>query len=145
MTKNDLTPTWWKEILYIVRHTGSGVINTIVGFIVIFSAMGLGFSPVASNVAGYSVGFIFGFVLSKKFVFRSNGHFVAESIRYLIAFVVSFLFNLLVLRLALNYLNFHVIASQIVAAVSYTVLMYILMRLFVFSITKTDNNKTLDV
>lgn len=136
MTKNDLTPTWWKELLYIVRHTGSGVINTIVGFIVIFSAMGLGFSPVASNVAGYSVGFIFGFVLSKKFVFRSNGHFVIESIRYLIAFVISFLFNLLVLQLTLMYLHFHVVPSQITASVAYTLLMYILTRLFVFNTTR---------
>ena len=108
------------------------MVNTIVGFIVIFSAMALGFSPVVSNITGYAVGFILGFVLSKKFVFRSNGHFVTESIRYLIAFIISFLFNLLVLRVALTYLNLHAVTSQIAAAVSYTILMYIMIRLFVF-------------
>jgi putative flippase GtrA len=125
---------WRKEAAYLTRYAGSGVINTIVGFIVIFSAMALGVSPLISNVAGYAVGFVLGFVLSKKFVFRSNGHFVAESVRYLLAFVISFLFNLLILRLALSYIN--AVVSQVVAAASYTLLMYILTRLFVFKIKK---------
>jgi putative flippase GtrA len=137
MKKNKLASDCWNEAGYISRYTGSGVINTIVGFIVIFSAMAVGFSPMISNIAGYAVGFILGFVLSKKFVFRSNGHFVMESIRYLIAFVVSFLFNLLVLRISLTYFQLHAIPSQIVAAVCYTLLMYILTRIFVFGIVKT--------
>jgi putative flippase GtrA len=126
------TSDWRKEATYFTRYAGSGVINTIVGFFVIFSAMAVGVSPMTSNVAGYAVGFILGFVLSKKFVFRSDGHFVAESIRYLIAYIISFLFNLLVLRLAINYFNFHVVVSQVAAAASYTLLMYILTRVFVF-------------
>jgi putative flippase GtrA len=132
MIKNNLTFDWWKEIMYLVRHAGSGVVNTIVGFIVIFFAMSLGFSPIISNVAGYGVGFILGFVISKKFVFRSNGHFVTESIRYLIAFALSFAFNLLVLHFALAY-SIHAMLSQVIAAVAYTLLMYTLMRLFVFN------------
>lgn len=138
MIKSNPSLDWWKEATYLVRYAGSGIINTVVGFIIIFSAMALGFSPMLSNVAGYAVGFTLGFVLSKKFVFRSNGHFVAESVRYLIAFVISFLFNLLVLRLALIYLNFHAIVAQITAAMSYTLLMYILIRLFVFGTTSAD-------
>lgn len=136
MKNNNQTSDWRKEATYLTRYAGSGIVNTIVGFIVIFSAMALGFSPMVSNVVGYAVGFTLGFVLSKKFVFRSNGHFVAESVRYLVAFVISFLFNLLVLRLALVYLNFNAVTSQVAAAVSYTVLMYILTRLFVFDTMK---------
>jgi len=137
MTKNNLTSVWWKEATYLTRHAGSGVINTIVGFIVIFSAMALGISPMVSNIAGYAVGFILGFVLSKKFVFRSNGHFKAESIRYLVAFIVSFLFNLLVLRLGIIYFNFSAVVAQVVAAISYTLLMYIQTRLYVFNTTSS--------
>jgi len=136
MIKNILTSDWWKEVAYLIRHAGSGVLNTIVGFIVIFSAMALGFPPMVSNVAGYAVGFTLGFVLSKKFVFRSNGHFVAEGVRYFVAFVISFLFNLLVLYVALIYLKFHAVTSQVAAAVSYTMIMYILIRLFVFDTTR---------
>lgn len=120
------------EIGFISRYMSGGVINTVVGFIVIFSAMALGFSPMVSNIAGYAVGFILGFVISKKFVFRSEGHLVIESFRYLEVFIVSFLLNLLVLSLAINYFNIHVMVSQVVAAISYTLLMYTLTRFFVF-------------
>jgi putative flippase GtrA len=131
--KNDyLVSNWCKEVTYLTRYVGSGLINTVVGFIVIFSVMALGFSPMVSNVAGYAVGFTLGFVLSKKFVFRSNGHFVTESVGYLLAFVVSFLLNLLVLRLGLIYLNLHAVLAQFIAAIVYTLTMYVLTRLLVF-------------
>ena len=123
-----------KEVGYLARYTGSGLINTVVGFFVILSAMAVGFSPVIANVAGYAVGFILGFVLSKKFVFRSDGHFVNESIRYLLAFVVSFFLNLLVLHLAIADLNINAVFSQFIAAIAYTGCMYILTRFFVFDI-----------
>ena len=133
MKNNRLTLNWWREAIYFIRYSGAGLINTIVGFAVILSAMALNFSPMISNIAGYAVGFTLGFVLSKKFVFRSNDRFVTESIRYLLAFVISFLINLLMLHLALNNLNFNALASQVVAAISYTLLMYVLTRFFVFN------------
>jgi putative flippase GtrA len=118
---------------------GSGSLNTMSGFTVIFLLMWLGLSPFLANVAGYTVGFILGFVLTKKFVFRSNGNFVTESVRYLIAFVISFLVNLLVLRLSLGAMKLHVVAAQVVAAGSYTLLMYLLTRFFVFVQPKPVN------
>ncbi len=139
MKKNKTTSNWWNEIRYFTRYIGTGFINKIVGFAVIFSVMAFGFSPVVSNIAGYTVGFTLGFVLSKKFVFRSNGRYVAESVRYLLAFVVSFLFNLLVLRLTLIYLAFNAVISQVIAGVSYTLLMYLLTRLIVFKTTRVSN------
>lgn len=130
---------WHTEAVYLGRYVGSGSLNTMSGFAVIFLLMWLGLSPFMANVAGYTVGFILGFVLTKKFVFRTNGHFVAESFRYLIVFVISFLVNLLVLRLSLDAMKLHVIAAQVVAAASYTLLMYLLTRLFVFVLPKALN------
>lgn len=129
---------WLSEVTYITRYAGSGIVNSIVGFTVIISATALGFSPIISNVFGYAVGFILGFVLSRKFVFRTNGQYIVESVRYLIAFVFSFLINLLVLRLALIYLNHHTLFSQLAAIASYTVVMYILTRYFVFNARKSE-------
>ena len=97
---------WRVESGYLGRYLGVGTLNTLVGFAVIFLLMWLGASPVAANVAGYAVGFLLGFVLTKKLVFRSNGHFVVESFRYLVAFLVSFLLNLSALRISLDVLNF---------------------------------------
>jgi putative flippase GtrA len=128
---------WLRELGYLRRYIGSGIFNTLIGFIVIFSVMASGFSPMESNVAGYAVGFILGFSFSKKIVFRSNGHFVAEGIRYLLAFFASFILNLLVLNLAIDHLGIHPVTSQIIAATSYTTSMYLLSRLYVFRFEKS--------
>jgi putative flippase GtrA len=99
---------------------GSGLFNTLVGFSVMFTLMWFGVSPFTSNIAGYAVGFVCGFILSKKIVFRSNGSFVAESIRYLIAFLIAF---------ALNFMALHILLGPL----QFPPVLYILTRFFVFS------------
>jgi putative flippase GtrA len=126
---------WQAESTYLGRYIGSGAFNTLVGFAVIFVAMWAGFSPSAANISGYSAGFILGFILSKKIVFRSNGNFVKESVRYLIAFLGAFALNFIVLHIALDKLKLAAILAQIVAAIVYTLVMYALTRFYVFSPT----------
>jgi putative flippase GtrA len=122
---------WRSESALLGRYAGSGALNTIAGFAVIFALMALEFSPYVANIGGYLVGFILGFVVSKKFVFRSDGHLVVESMRYLIAFLICFGLNLLTLKLALTQVN--ELISQLISAIVYTGGMYILTRYFVFS------------
>ena len=123
---------WKNESALLSRFLGAGLLNTLVGFSVIFVLMTFDIDPVLANISGYFVGFLLGFVASKKFVFRSHRHFVAESIRYLLAFFIAFGLNFLVLYLLLYYLRFNAVFAQICAAVSYSVLMFTLMRFFVF-------------
>jgi putative flippase GtrA len=136
MTPRDKSDLWGPELAYIVRYAGSGLVNTAVGFFVIGLAMIFGLSPIMSNITGYAVGFFFGFILSKRFVFRSDGRYVTESFRYVIAFVVSFVLNLIVLRIMTTQLGFNAIVSQLVATATYTVLMFALTRFFVFRLDK---------
>lgn len=132
MTKLTILKSGWKiESVRISRYVGSGLVNTLVGLVVIFVAMAIGFSPMFSNITGYAVGFVLGFVLSKKFIFRSDGHYFNESVRYLFSFVISFCINLMVLQFLLNHFN-NLVFSQLVAAGSYSLVMYLLTRFFVF-------------
>lgn len=117
---------------YVTRYLGSGALNTVVGFAVIFLLMALGVSPIVSNIAGYAVGLLLGFTVSRSFVFRSDGHIFSEGARYLICFCVSFVVNLFVLTYALEVLHLSKELSQIVAASTYTVLMYIFSYYLVF-------------
>ncbi len=121
---------WRSEAALLTRYAGSGALNTLAGFAVIFALMALDFSPYTANIGGYLAGFVLGFVVSKKFVFRSNGHFVGESFRYLAAFLLCFGLNLLALKLALVRIN--AFAAQLAAAVIYTGAMYLFTRYFVF-------------
>ena len=113
---------------------GVGVLNTLLGFAAIFILMGFGVSPILANIFGYVFGLLLGFLVAKKFVFRSNGHFVSETVRYLLAFAAAFLINLAALELFLDMFGFNPYISQILAAASYTVAMYVFSRMFVFKI-----------
>uniref|UniRef100_A0A7C2AJC3 GtrA family protein n=1 Tax=Pseudomonas graminis TaxID=158627 RepID=A0A7C2AJC3_9PSED len=123
---------WRAEWGYLGRYIGSGTVNTLLGFAVIFAAMAIGLTPISANVAGYTVGFILGFVISKKIVFRSGGNFISESVRYLIAFFVAFAVNLFTLNIALKWIHLQPVVAQVCAAATYTVTMYLLARYFVF-------------
>ena len=124
---------WRSESAYLSRYAGSGALNTVAGFAVIFALMALNFSPVTANIGGYLVGFILGFIVSKKFVFRSNGHFVSESIRYLVAFLICFGLNLATLQISLTIFHLNALLAQLLAAVVYTGTMYLFTRWYVFS------------
>lgn len=119
--------------MYLGRYAGSGALNTLAGFAVIFALTALKFSPFIANIGGYLVGFILGFVVSRKFVFRSNGHFVGESIRYLVAFLICFGLNLATLQISLTIFHLNALLAQLLAAVVYTGTMYLFTRWYVFS------------
>ncbi|MGJ7514104.1 GtrA family protein [Pseudomonas baetica] len=133
---------WRVESSYLGRYIGSGAFNTLVGFAVIFLAMWVGLSPSIANISGYAAGFLLGFVLSKKIVFRSNGSFVKESVRYLIAFLIAFALNFIVLHIALDKFELTAIPAQIFAAFVYTFAMYALTRFYVFSPTLASKSNS---
>lgn len=123
---------WQSESAYLSRYAGSGMLNTAVGFSVIFLLMWLGLSPFLANIGGYLVGLLLGFFVTKKLVFRSAGNFTTEGIRYLAAFLACFGLNLLVLQVALEWLKWNPNMAQLLAAVTYTILMYLSTRYLVF-------------
>ena len=124
---------WRAESGYAGRYVGTGVFNTLAGFAVIFAMMWAGFSPVVANLAGYACGFVLGFVLSKKFVFRSQGRVLGEVGRYVLTFLVAYLLNLAMLRFAIDRLAIPAAFAQVAAAVVFTVSMYAMGRLYTFS------------
>jgi putative flippase GtrA len=124
---------WHVESLYIGRYIGTGAFNTLLGFAVIFGLMMAGFSPLIANIAGYSVGFVLGFVFSKKITFRSNGGVLAEGFRYLLAFIIAFALNIATLHVILKETLIPPMFAQVIAAIVYTMMMYVLTRFYVFS------------
>jgi len=123
---------WQTEAVYLGRYAGSGALNTLIGFSVIFLLMSLGITPIFANIGGYFFGLILGFFISKKLVFRSNGHIASESLRYLAAFLVCFFLNLIVLQISLGILHWNAYFAQLLATATYTIFMYLLSRFLVF-------------
>lgn len=124
---------WRVESGYLGRYIGSGALNTVVGFSIIFGLTAAGASPYLANIAGYSVGLVMGFWAAKAFVFRSTGAISREGWRYLLAFGISWLLNLLILKWGINTAGLQPMTAQVAAASGYSLIMFLLGRYHVFS------------
>ena len=122
------------NVLQFVRYIGAGVINTVVGYGIIFGAMMLGASPYSSDVAGYSIGLTCSYTLNKYFVFLSKDKPGTDTVKFLIAFAIAYSLNLGALHIALL-LGVDKYIAQIIAAVFYTGSMYLLSRFWVYKST----------
>jgi putative flippase GtrA len=126
---------WRDETARVIRYACSGGLNTLLGFAVIFSLTWLGSSPFIANIAGYAVGLVVGFFVSKLFVFRSKKLGAGQIVKYLFAFVISYLANLWVLHLTLHRYELAPMLCQALAAFTYTAIMYVLSRYVVFDVS----------
>jgi len=119
-----------------VRFAIVGVANTAVGFgVIMILQFGLRAPPHLANAGGYAVGFILSFTLNRRFTFADQGRLGPAAGRFSLAALVAFAVNQTVLALATRWFG-HAgpapVLAQAAAAVSYTLTLFILCRLWVF-------------
>ncbi len=116
-----------------VRYVLVGLSNTAVGFAVIWLTLsGFGFSNVAANVAGYSVAFLWSFVLNRKWTFRHRGAIGTGLFRYALVCLVAYAANLLVVVWLGARVSQGSLIVQLYGMLTYTVLAYAGARCFAF-------------
>lgn len=114
------------------RFSLVGFVNTGIGYAVIFVLVYYGCSPYLSNLLGYGVGLVSSFFLSKTFVFNKKSRKSNEWLRYVVAFMLAYACNLMMLYVGLL-VGFGIYVSQALASVVYLLAMFVLSRLWVFS------------
>jgi putative flippase GtrA len=124
-------------ILLMSRFGLVGVANTAIGYAVIaILDLGLKIAPPIANAAGYVVGFGISYLLNRRFVFRSAEKASATGPRYVLAALVAFALNQVVLALATRMLgdgNLAHAASQLAGMATYTVALFVACRVWVFN------------
>lgn len=110
-----------------------GVINTVVGFGIIFLLTFLGVFPELSNFLGYLIGIIFSFFLNNTITFSQNKIDKKQGlIKFVLSMGIAYLVNLLVLFLSYRILEINVYFSQIIAGASYTLFGFLISKFFVW-------------
>jgi putative flippase GtrA len=111
-----------------------GVINTAVGAgVIAVLDLGLHVEPHVANLIGYVFGVAVSFTLSRRFVFRSDGHIGATAIRYMLVVGLAFLLNQAVLTAVtaiapgLNHM-----AGQLAGMATYTLAVFTACKIWVF-------------
>lgn len=113
-----------------VKYNTVGIVNTLLGFSIIFILMFLGVSPMISNAVGYGIGAIFSYYLNSKYTFQDTPHSYIRMFKFFMILSLSYLLNFLVLQWLLPFLNPYI--AQFISAVVYTLSSFFFMKFFVF-------------
>lgn len=119
-----------------------GVLNTVLGYLFIFSFMYLfSWSPEVSNIAGYSICLGASYLLHRHYTFRSKNRKQAEFSRFLFVFAIAFSTNYLALNLMVYYFGLDPYWSQILAGGVYVITTYLLNKMLVFNQFQSNSGK----
>ena len=103
-----------------------GVIRTFLGIIIVFVPYNLwGVNYILCNIIGYSIGLITGFILHKKWVFKSQGEWHKEVVPYLVTFGIGYLVNIILLLFSVEKLGLNKNLSQVIAICGFTITNYL--------------------
>jgi len=124
-----------QELTYLTKAFLVGVINTGVGYGVIFLCTLLGMSPYLSNAAGYAAGLLCSFFLHKRYVFQGGDKCSRQFGYFILAFIIAYAVNFLTLHLALEK-GVYVLLAQAMGNLSYFACMYTFGRALIFRSSK---------
>ena len=130
-------PARTREVAMLVsRYFSVGLLNTAISLGIIMGLdRGLHADPQLANLAGYAVGIMSGFVLSRRFVFKSRSSSRATAPKYLLTVLCGFCLNQLALyeaRQVLAGVPFDHLIAQLCGMASYTVSVFLACRFWVF-------------
>ncbi len=115
-----------KLVVELGRFGIVGVIRTILGAIIVFVPYNLwGVNYVLCNIVGCSVGLIVGFILHKKWAFKSQREWSKEVIPYFVTFGMAFLVNMILLLFFAERLGINKNISLVIANCGFTTTNYL--------------------
>lgn len=117
-------------LLQFFRYNLVGVVNTLLGFSIVFGLMFLGLSPLVSNAIGYGVGAMFSYILNGKYTFKSTASHGKIIFKFFGVLAVAYSLNILILQTLLPSTNPYL--AQLISGVVYTLSSFLMMRFFVF-------------
>jgi len=114
------------------RYCLIGIINTLVGYGIIFSLLFLNVNYIVSNSIGYAVGISVSYYLNKFHNFKSTGKPVFEFPRFCTVCLTGYALNILILMVLVEFFHINTYYAVVIAGVAYTVTTYLVLRSFVF-------------
>lgn len=121
----------------LARFAVVGLANTFIGLTVIFACKGLlGMGDVSSNLLGYGVAVMLGFVLNKRWTFEHAGEPASAFARYLLVLALAYAANLAATLYAIDVLQLNSYVAQAAGIVPYALTGYLGGRWFAFAPSK---------
>jgi putative flippase GtrA len=116
------------------KYSIVGIFNTVFGLGVIYLLFNLFHcNYILSNIGGYAVGLINGFIWNKKWTFGSRRHYFKEIIPYLSVFGISYAVNLIVVVFFVEALKVHPNIAQILGIAAYSMTNFMVNKYWTFA------------
>lgn len=115
------------------RFAIAGLANTCVGLFVIFACKGfMGMGDAASNLVGYAIAALLGFLAHKHWTFEHSGASASAFLRYLLVLSLAYAANLATTLWAIELMNVNSYLAQAAGVVPYAAVGYLGGRFFAF-------------
>lgn len=130
-----MSAVWRKAAsVELAKFVGVGVLNTIVGLIIIYSLKWyLHWGDAVSNLAGYLICIAIGFVLNGRWTFATPALKARHLVGYFLVAGAAYLMNLVAVLTSIEVLDMPGDLAQLVGVPAFTLTSYFLNKTFVFS------------
>ncbi len=117
---------------HLFSYTVIGVLNTIIGYIIIFYLTYIKILPEIANIVGYLVGFILSYILNKKYNFKSKNTHKKDFPKFILSMSVAYILNFITLIFFFRMLDYNIYLSQIISGIVYLITGFILSKFYTF-------------
>ncbi len=131
-----------RQIAVVARFLLVGVINTGTGLAIVALLRRIGATEFLANFAGLATGVAVGYLLNRRWTFRSRQRAPTTIPLYLAAFSLAYSCNLCVLALCLQLWKLNADVSQALALLSYSSVFYFLCRSVVFRTSQAERRSS---
>jgi putative flippase GtrA len=118
-----------KRLQEIKRFSFWGMINTLIGVLLIFLFQLATGNPYASNIAGFMAGGVVSYCIHARYTFRARRTRRGAGVFFLIV-ILCYIFNMITLRLLLPIMNVYL--AQALAIMIYIMCSYVLQSRYAF-------------
>ena len=116
----------------LIKYLCVGIVNSILGYAIIFILIYVGVIAEISNFLGYFIAIFVSFYLNKYFTFNNGVQNKLQILKFMFSMVISYIFNLIVMSFSYRILEINVYISQILGGFVYTFAGYLLSKNWVF-------------
>ena len=116
----------------LLKYLCVGIVNSILGYAIIFILIYVGVIAEISNFLGYFIAIFVSFYLNKYFTFNDEVKNKLQILKFIISMGVSYTFNLIIMSFSYRVCCINVYTSQILGNLAYLSVGYILSKRWVF-------------
>ncbi|KZE70481.1 hypothetical protein AV654_06245 [Paenibacillus elgii] len=121
------------QIVKIFKYGLVGVLGTTIHFLsLIFFVEVFQLGPILSSSLGFIIVVILSYYLNKKWTFQTDNKIFTEFTKYLITSCVGLLLNMVIMRYAIDILEWDYLTSQLLVTIAIPISNFILNSLWTF-------------